>query len=345
MVAADFLWGPGALGMSGQMGPRATRLFNTANIVAGILFSAPASGVIDSIQFNVSAKTGANRDLQARFVTVDVNGMPTTTQYGGSSAETLTITGTGHKTITFATGATVTRGDRLALRLDPTGTAPDGSNNFTVETMRDVYSAVNFQAYPAWVRATDGGTSWTSDGGLVSIGVRYASGGDWIFADLGDSPTSITTGTAAILSGGSPNEYGAKFTVPYALDVVGVRFANRMNVNTPIEIKLYDSGSTLLRTERVYPLAGTVNRVALAIWGSAYTLAANTVYRVAMTNLSAVDTVREPYYVTVQSAAQKDAWPFCDGQAWQRTHRTGAGAWTDVATDLPMWALICRGAA
>lgn len=343
MTSARFLWGPGALYSDGSVGPRSTQLFNTANIGVAVRFTVPRAGTIVSVAFNVTAKSGADRTIQARVVGL-TTGVPNTSLHGGSAAGTLSITGTGHKTVTLATPATVAVGQQIAVRLDPSGTAPDGANNFTVQLNISGISGDDHLGWPNTCTTADAGVTWALSLGIPVLALLMGDG-TYIFADLGDSPQNATTALTSYTSADTPNEYGARFQVPYAMSCVGIRMVHRAaGAALNSTARLYDSdGSTVLGTGVHYSISGAVSpNVGYWHW-PAVALSANHNYFIGLTNGSAVTAQKEPYYLTVQAVAEKPAWPMMDGSRWSHATRTGAGAWTVTATRVPLMAVVCDG--
>lgn len=343
MTAARFVWGPGSLYGDGAIGGQTSLLFNSANVGAAVRFTAPRAGTITAIEFHVTIKTGADRDIQGRVVGLTA-GIPNTTLHGGSAAGTLTISSAGHKTIPLGTPATVTAGQQIAARLDPTGTAPDGSNQYTIELGLAGFSGDDHMAWPQVCDTANGGATWTRRDGAPMLGLLMGDG-TYIFADLGDSPTQALAPTlTAYNSGSSPNEYGARFQVPYSMSCIGIRMTHQCAVaGTRSIAKLYDSdGNTVLGTGTHYNITAARARRGYWHW-PAVALSANQNYYLGLTNSSAANNQTEPYYLTVQNVASKGAWPMLDGSRWSYASRTGAGAWTVNTLRVPIMAVVCDG--
>ena len=343
MPAMSAWWGPAALMLDGSMGQPLSRSINGAAIVEAIKFQVDRSGTISAVQIHVSAKVGADRTYSVRLVPL-ASGEPDISggNYGGSSTESWTPAATGHHTINFASGAAVTKGDELALVIVPAGPPdPDASNYITVTLGIQGMSGAHQMTWPQPTESADSGATWSSLGAAPGIGIQYADG-DWLFADLGDSPTDPNDpALAAFHTDTTPDEVGARFQVPYAMTVAGVRFVYNATAGIHPTVHLYDSAGVELASAQIFNRRGNGARVTYAMFGEV-ALAANADYYVTLTNPSTTTTIKEPYRVTVQDADQRGGLPFCDGLRWARAIRTDGGAWTVTTTELPLMALYVR---
>jgi hypothetical protein len=336
------MWGPGVLHLSGGLGSQQVWALNSATDEACWIFRCDRDGVIDNLSFWVTAKAGAARTWDVSIEGINATGYPDSADYGGSSPGTLdsslAAAGSGIQ-VAMGTGATVSQGDQIAVRLVPTGTAPDASNNITLRVGSPNYSGNATAPYPLTGTSINNGTSWTFNDDHPCVGIQY-SDGSWVFADY-DIPGSLSSVTQ-FDSADSPNEYGACFTLPYAMEVFGVRLAHRGGTLIHPTITLYDSdGSTPLGSAQTWHRTAQ-NRTTDALWVPV-DLNASTTYYIGVTNPSAVTTIGEPWYAILDDATKRAGYPFADGERWSHATRTGAGAWTTMNLHLPMMALYVSG--
>lgn len=330
MTAVRIIWGP-ASGIP-VPGTNTVATLNDADNAVAWIFPAPKTGNIDTLSFALSAETGTSPAYNVGLVTVDASGNPTTTAYGGSSAETQTFTSTGYKTQTFGTPAAVTAGDVLAGHIWPTGSAPDGSNSIAVIGGFN-HAGADFDAsLPTTKRFT---TSWATLGvDIPNFGIKYDDG-TWYWGTITDS-----TNATAFDSADTPDEYGAKFTVPIAMTIAGVRL---FEIDAPATgdsfvVKLYDSGGSTLKTGTIdADIDLTSGGLFDVYFTGTETLAASSTYRIGVTNSSATNTMTVNM-LQFGANSQRAALP--EGASWSKTTRVDAGAWTDDDTMVPQFGLI-----
>lgn len=323
-------WGPFYPGIKASVTTSwAGIALNAAAAKMASQFSVAKAGTINKAYIFVSSVTGSPPDYVATIVTVSQG--PTTTPYGGSAAQTFTPV-LGWNEITFATPATAVRGDLIALAITTGGTAPDASNYITV-------SYGSCSAFP--VLGTPSGYKYSvtsyykqSEYSAFVAGLRYSDGSPV-------APLSTVTGDAEVESDTTPDEVGAKFSVPFACKLAGFRVLIYYDhpTLTSCKVTLYDASDNIL-AERTYTEDGNPlgSRQYIQYWLDApISLAANTSYRLTIT------ATRTDYGFYPQEfvplSATYDLPAVAEYSRWQRTERTDGGAWTDTAGRLPLFTL------
>ncbi|GBD11986.1 hypothetical protein HRbin23_01671 [bacterium HR23] len=287
----------------------------------------PEDGVLDAVGIDVTAIAGSPPQYQVGLVTEgSAESWPTTqpTAYGGSGIALWAPTATGFQWVTLPTAASAQAGDVVSAMIWPGSTAPSGTNNITV---RRSYNTAQSQR-AILVRYYT--TSWTNDGGFPTMAVRY-----------NDGTVALPAVTASLQdsfgSGSSPNERGCVFTLPFSATCVGCRFYHPSTTATgPSVVRLYSAGGTILAEA---PEISSARDGFSDVFWDPVTLAANTTYRVARLPTSTTNVALQG--IRVLEASHLSWWS--DGGRWQRTHRSGTGAWTDVANELYMFALWLTG--
>lgn len=333
MTAFNTRWGPTANGPRGDL---SAATFAVTTALRGVAYghTAPKTGTIVSVEVYVLTKGGAARSMQVSVVTVDASSKPTAVNFGGSAPGSTSITGTGLFTVTLATPATIaSRGQKFAVRLDPTGTAPDGVNNHTFNNIMANQSGTPSYINPLGWQTTDGGTTWTAtlmDMGLV--GIKMGDGG-WLAPNPGNLLAVAAGGNPAFNSASAPNEYGAVFQVPYGMTIRGFTFVSDAVAATQAIGKLYAAnGTTLLASGTVNPGLTGQGYEMMVIFDTPYALSANANYYLGVTNASAANNLKVPHSFSFSDAKMRGAFPMSDGERWAFTSRTGAGAWAAADT-------------
>ena len=315
----SLIFGPGAAPWTPTATP-ATYALNDADDAAAWVFNVPKSGTITKIGFYCTAIAGNPPAYNAAIVTLDASQRPTTTNYGGSSTESVTFTGEAMVWIDLATDATATAGDYAAVYVWPTGTAPDGSNYATLQT----------------------GSAWIGNG----FGVYYSTG--WLISDRGPVMAiqyddgsicgyapAATTVYRSISSDGDPDEYGIKITPPAALTVSGARIWHAKTYTGPsgtYTIKLYDNADTELASATISDKDQIDDLDVFTVHFAPVTLSAGSVYR--LTVIPGVTGTGGRIYLSralFDSADALAALPHNAGAV--ATYRTDGGAWTDATAE------------
>lgn len=293
----------------------------------GMVFRASKAGTINTIVYGTRAvTTGATLDV--RLETVDATtGGPTGTLFGANTNGASVVASSDDnvlKTVTLTTGASVSKGDLIAVRIVNPSASP-GTLVIAGEA-RTVYSfPYGFTLLPALAKTT----------ALPTLGIGYDDG---TFGQVhGTAPWSAITGTT-FNSGSTPDERGLYFQVPFSCRVAGTW--GLLSGTGDCDLILYDSdGTTVIATASLDKdvVAGTAgNPLSLVTFAASPTLSASTNYRLVVKPTSVTNTTL--YDADVGSAAQMDA--FDGGQNFHYTQRTDAGAWTQTTTKRPFLGLM-----
>lgn len=325
MVAVRTLWGPitGITQLSISM--TLTQQLNDADNSAALICQVEKDGTIDHVGVYITALVGNPSAYNVGLVTVDASGLPTTSAYGSSAIESYDFTATGWHDVTLATPATASAGDVFAIRVWPTGSAPDGSNNVTVRICEGS-SSLSGLRLPQGARYT---TSWAKlPVAVPSMSYRYSDEA-WALTVASD----ILAGTP-FDSADSPDEYGATFTVPFACTCFGLRVCvTPPSAGNTWTATLYDGdGSPAATVDSDLD----TNSSFFDVFFDGVSLTADTTYRIGITNSSASATMRVNR-ISVAAAATRAGW--IEGADWQGADRADAGAWTDRDTIIPIMGL------
>lgn len=337
MTAIQAIWGPGWNAVNGVASTVNSRIINDANDVIACVYQAPQDGTIDRISFYASSS--GSQTLNIALVTLDSNGHPTTTNYGGSATETFAISSSGKKNVTLATPAIAVRGDLFAVRI----WRSSGAGSTTVVGGIGSYNTGtgDMFMFPCNTQSADAGATWTYGSAAPSIAAGYDDG-SWCGSNPGGM-ADISSSTA-YNSSSTPDEYGGRFVPPFSMTVSGIRLPMLIGVGTTAIINLYNSGGSILATATLYPIDGANSRIYAAIFDNAVQCISGSTYYVGLTNSSGATNNRGPTYYTFDVSTQRGGFPFVAGSAWAKATRTDAGAWTIDDTSLPCLALILEGA-
>jgi hypothetical protein len=286
------------------------------------MLALPKDGTITHVGFLITATAGTPPAYNVGICTLDSSGRPNTTAYGGSTHASYAPTSTGWKWAALGVNATAAAGDFVALRIYPTGSAPDGSNNISV--CRNPVAGTGTQLSFA--------TSWTvlANTAIGAMAVKYSD--NTIF---GNAITSADI-HVQLRSDTTPDEAGCKFQVPLAMTVRGALLGVDASWGSAAtaDVVLYDNANNVLATTSIADKDYVDDNSYINVWFDAVNLSPSTNYRLTVKPgvAGATGTVFIQRY-QFESTAARDSWPPGDG-LWQYTYRTDAGAWTDVSTDL-----------
>ena len=324
---SNLLWGPAAIGNTGAPTAAITGFnLNDADNAAAWTFNMPKDGTVTHLGFYMSGITGSAPNYNVALVAQDSSGRPTTTAYGGGTNPTYTPSGgAGWKWVAMTANATAAAGDFAAVHIYPTGSAPNGSNFMAV--LATTYIAT----MSTGLQFT---TAWVPTAGVPPMAIKFNDGSIYGLA------LSSNTNHVQIRQNTTPDEVGAKFTVPAQMTCYGARFYTAVaSIGTAatFDVVLYDAADGVLATCAVGDKDYIDDNSAVNVFWDGVTLQANTVYRVSVK--PGVGTNGDMYIprYTLESTAAKGFFP--DGANWQWTSRTDAGAWTDTSTDIPFMGL------
>lgn len=297
---------------------------NDADNAMRVRFMFPKDGMVDAIGLRVTTRSGSPPQYRVGLVTEPSSeNWPASqpTAYGGGSIELWTPPSTGFFWVTLSTPATAQAGDVASAMIWPGPTPPDSRNYIAVR--RSLPFTAGRQRLLVTRYYT---TSWNTDGEFVMMAVRYSDGSVAL-------PAVQSGNSSSYNSNSSPDEQGCVFTLPFAATCVGCRFYHSTSgAGGPSVLRLYDASNNVLA--ETAEIASTVSGFSDVFW-DAVALSANTTYRV--TRLPTTTSTVYLAGVVLENAASRAWWP--DGNRWRRTYRTDFGQWTDVDTELHMFAL------
>lgn len=333
LTAQKLVWGPGSTFAVHASSITGLSLTSAGFKASANRFIVPKSGTLNRVGLYVRTLTGSPSAYRVGILQLNSSGNPNYVPYGGSSVESFSPTGTGWYWVSLGTPATAVQGDNVAAMVFiPTGTAGtwDTSNRMSVH---GILSTVGETVNPT--HDTLSGSTWSPDinGGIVGTMAEYS--------DSEQATPAITNIYESFQSDTTPDEIGAKFTVPFACTCSGCEVAV-MSTTTACDytIKLYDGAGTLLRSVTIdTSLSGgtTAGQKQRVYWTTPIDLAADTTYRLTVVGSSASVDVTIGVAACVNSYA-KNWWP--EGSRWDYTSRTDGGSFTDNTLKLPMMALV-----
>lgn len=225
-----------------------------------MIVTVPKDGTIEGGYFNTGTVT-TWQDLSVSLQTVDGNGEPTGTNYGGSAAATVTGANTDDnvwKEFVLATPATAVKGDRIAIVIEFAS---------TVGNLNIRHKGSNFGVQHPFTALYTG--SWSKNMASPLLALRYD---DDTYPPLLNvncgAPTPLTFNSGT----GTADEYGIKFVADAPCRVVGALLNVRPSAaGADFEICVYLNGSTTASESVAYDGDETSNTVSerfLAHWFS-----------------------------------------------------------------------------
>jgi hypothetical protein len=298
-----------------------------------VVFNVPFAITITRLGFRYSLRTGTPPSHKISLQGVDASGNPDGTIKGGGSPASGTFTPPASAAwdntwqwVNLDNAYTCARGERFAMVIAYNSGTVDGSNNSQFNISGDYWfpSANHFPyviSNNAGVRARGQRTPcW----GYGSAGTAYG------WPSQNKVARSINTGS-------TPDEYGLRFIhdsgFGSSYQIVGARVGVQTAAGADFKIILYD-GTTVLQDVTVdsdYNGAATH----LATWffdeATLSTLNFGSTYRLAIQPTTLNNVVAYGFSV----AANADLAAYAGGLEFYGSHRTDAGAWTDVNTERP----------
>jgi hypothetical protein len=248
-------------------------LITTAAQYIGLCFNVPKSGTITKIGFLV-ANGGLTGVVSCGIYTVDVNGVPTGTAYGGMAPQTVTnpAADTAY-TVTLATPATVTINDMVCVKM----------------TLSSV-SAGDFRVRyhpPAYIDMTNGiPYVYNSRTASFSYGapVFWYEYSDGTYVPVQNTRAEIARTNIDFTNTTNPDEYGNTFKLPISCSVRGIwSYWNSANAPSSANgqlFRLYDANRNVLAStilDTMHYLV-TANGLYCLYFSSPVSLKANTKY-------------------------------------------------------------------
>lgn len=294
------------------------------------VFEATATGTIDRVHFNCSAKTADGDGLRVRIETVSLtDGFPTGTLVGGSSEVTIATTSTGWNRSGAGLNAAVTRGDVVAVKLLSPGTGTTFNGTIIIRTSGDVAIIPSHAAseFPYIVTATPAAAKTQNYAGSI-FAVEYSDGS---FMNSPNILPLLSRTAASFGSDATPDERGVLFQLPFRARCMGAYMCGSFTTDT--SIVLYDASSNALATasrDGTINAAAGVNSVSF-IFPSSVVLEPNTDYRIVCKPLASGTSVSLNRTVIDTAVGTTNLRQAFFGSNWKQTTRTNGGAWTDVA--------------
>lgn len=195
----------------------------------------------------------------------------------------------------------------------------------------------NFMLNAYMGSTSNSGTTWaTLAVGGISIALKYDDG-SYATLDHPNIPASLLT-LRTFSAGTNPDERGLLFQVPFPGRLSGVWI--RADTDDALDVVLYNAANTAVVTETIannnrYAATGAN---AYYLFTTPYTLTKNVDYRLIVKPGASTVGI---YDMDFNSSAIRAANP--GGSTWMSTNRNNAGAWTNVATNLPLMGLVFDG--
>lgn len=277
------------------------------------IFRVPKTGTIDRIRFTTS-NVSSSQDLSVSLQTVSAtDGFPTGSAYGGSSTET--VAGPASSTIytvTFATPASATKGDMVAVVIEFVSTVGNvqilgGTTGFT--SSNAVYGALYT-------------TSWAKTSNAL-LTVLY----DDDTTEFVGCPPAIASGPSRSFNNGStPDENGLRMKMPFGGRAVGIHGWVQQTAARDTSYILYsDAGTALATIAPDFDMSGSRLGWFTYLFDSPVTLTKDTWYRL-MYRPDTANSITIPFF-TFTDNYELGQW---FGQDIYHCERTNAGAFTDA---------------
>lgn len=301
-----------------------TKTLDASTDKLAFVFQVPKSGNITKIGFRTGTVTVADT-LKITLQTVDSNGDPTGTLYGGSALVTQAApaSNTWYE-VTLGTPAAAIQGDVVAVVIE--------FNSYVAGNL-SISIHADGPKFP-YINQNDAAT-WTHQAGGIMMVIGYDDGSYPITNTL---PITALT-SQAYNSGSTPDERALKFSFPVAVRVCGASIFVAPTAGSAFDVVLYDTdGTTVLASVSMDGdvRGGTaINRMAI-YFTSPVILTAGASYRLSIKPTNANNITVLEY--TVNAAAYLEAIP--GGTSCILSTRTDAGAWTDTTTIRPKQGLI-----
>lgn len=299
------------------------------NDAVGWGFCIPKTGVITDIGFLIYQVAGTPPEYNSGLVILTTaSGWPIPSPYGGSAITPFTPVASGWHWITLNTPASGIMGEYASIYLYPGSTIPSATDHIKIGRT-NVHYSYGIYGFPRFYQFA---TSWNNfDWGYLPFAVKYNDNDIYGFPIR--TPLSIP-----ISSDTSPDEIGVKFTLPFDVNCIGPCITYyTTNANVSLDIILYDSNDTVLRSVSFSDLDIIRNTNADGMktdikWSSAIALSKDVTYRLALKPTTS--TTINACGIRFDTASDKDNNMFDHLSRWDRTQRVDGGSWTDIDTDI-----------
>ncbi len=296
-----------------------TSAINSTTARNGKVFVVGTTGNIHKVGFKVLGAITPNQ-CEVRVETVGADGLPTGTLVATNTKASFTPAASTWFLLTLTADAAVTRGQLVAIVIQPTGTAPD----ITINDINGSYGG----SFPYSGRYS--GTVWSMSSDMPMVATEYSDGS---YPHHANCWPVQTVQNLTFNSTTTPDEKGIKFRTPFPGVLEG--FWMFVDGDGDFSVKLYED-TTLVETvvwDKDY--RNNLTSAAAPYWmtfAANHNTTTNTWYRLTVvpagaTNVSLVE-------FTVNTSAIMAAMP--GGGNLIATSRTDAGAFTDTDTTFPM---------
>lgn len=283
-------------------------LIDASGEKAAMILQVPKTGTITGFGFRVSGFT-TTASPDCRTETVDpATGDPTGTLWGTTTNGTVSVTATGWYNVAFTSGASVTKGDIIAIVI------VQAAGSFTIAT----YSLVPGIRIPYSDLYT---TVWTKSAAQLVIALNY--GGTYYPTPYVLPHTAMTS--VVYNSDSATDEYGNKITLPFAYRIKGAWFFGDLDGDADLIVYKPDGTVGLSLSIDNNIRATATAGVYVYEFASTLDVSANSLIRASLLPTSV--TSLSMYYSEVNTAAILGAIAF--GSNIIGTKRVNAGAWTD----------------
>ena len=300
---------------------------------SALVFRAPVSCDLDRVTIGVGAvATAAALDVRIEDVSTTTAAPTGNLWAANTTATTGSPVANTPIEVTLTAAATVTRGQMVAIVVQPNTTPIDVSLTRVSTTSSGMGSG-----FPYGIYNTAG--TYAAAATLPTYGVRCSTG-TWAYVSEGTGPikafasSAFNTGTGATTG----TRRGMSITVPFPAKLSGVWWKGIVANGADYTIVLYDNTGTALQTlatidgNNVFAAQAAQH---LIYTDGDYSLADNTEYYVALVPGTANSLTL--YEFSVDSAAYMDA--FGGGQSFFLT-KFVSSAWTEVTTERPYMGLL-----
>lgn len=283
-----------------------------------MVFPIKKTGMITDVGFYCMI-SGTTSQFLFDLVTLDTNGVPSNTNYGGSSGTVLQASdlSAGWNWIALSTSATGTVGDNVAARLKVLNAS---TSDYILVSGATVYGS-NLPR-----KRTN--AAITAEHPIVAV--RYNDG------DIQGMPLVGLT-KLTYHSDSDPDEYGIKFSVPIDMACNGANISAVFAANAACKVLLYNDAQ-VVRVANI-PDEDQVNSASVTAgtefqvhWPS-YDLVADNTYRLTILPNTISDSVSLYEQALVTGSY---SYVFPGGEYCQETYRTNSGSFTNVPNN-KMW--------
>jgi hypothetical protein len=315
-------------------GTVANTVLDANSEATAFVFQAPKTGTIDRVGFRTATVTTGDT-VTVSLQAVDAStGNPTGTLFGTNTSGTQVISASDDNVwfeVTLTAGASVTRGDVLALVVALPSSGSTG--NMQITRAQTPF----LTQFPYGSNFTGGSWAKTTQG--AGCGALRYSDTTWPYT-LGMFPIASGNGpfgqSNSFSSSSTPDERGSKITMPFPCKVTGSWARASGTTAGDFTMKLYDASNTLLASKTFdgdyNPVAGGV---VWYLFDTEVTLAAGDVVRITkLPTTTTATTIQDMTYPTGLASAS----PL--GATHVHTFRTDAGSWTDVTDKSTLCGLI-----